>query len=301
MTGGEVVPVAKAAMSVAKKALDDTGEKELLQELASDSPAMKAAAETYARRVAVKQSVLLKVYEPLARFLGVSRAYFDSDFHADMAMKLTDIPDEHLGTPSPSVAIPAMQGLGYSVDEPDLKEMYLNLLATATDTRVKDDAHPSFAEIIKQLSPREAPFLLDALRRRLMPVVRLCRRSEAVIGGETTAANHLVYLVDATTGEPADEPSHPVWVDNWIRLGLVDVDYARELADDSHYDWVQASPVYVRLAKTDPRGKESLIIHKGIVHVTDFGGRFLRAVSFDGVKLNGAPGVDANSAADVPE
>jgi hypothetical protein len=155
MTGGEIVPVARAAQSIAQHALTEGDDKKQLQELARESPNMKAAAESYARRVAVKQSVLLKLYQPLAKFLGVSRNYFDTQFHSDMADKVANIPDEHLTTPAASVAIPAMQGLSYSVEEPDLKEMYLDLLATATDQRVKDNAHPSFAEIIKQLSPAE--------------------------------------------------------------------------------------------------------------------------------------------------
>ena len=50
------------------------------------------------------------------------------------------------------LAIPAMESLGYSMDEPSLKDMYPGLIATATDDRREDAAHPAFAGI-KQLSP----------------------------------------------------------------------------------------------------------------------------------------------------
>ena len=288
MTGAEMVPVAKVAASIAKKAVSDKDDKQKLQELAIKSPNMEAAAESYARRVAVKEAVLLKVYQPLARFLGVTRNYFDTEFHSDMAQKVADIPEEYLTTPSPSVAIPAMQGLGYSVDEPELKEMYLNLLATATDDRVKEAAHPSFAEIIKQLSPGEANLLLESLRQGSMAVGRLMRKAESGEGG-TLATEHIIQLVESETGLPAEELSIAVWIDNWIRLGLVEVDYSRAFVALARYDYIEKRPEFARLAESDARGKESLTVEKGILRSTNFGSRFLEAVSFDGVPVPGLP------------
>ncbi len=290
MTGGELVPAAQATASLAKKALDDSADLASLQSLAVDSPNMKAAAESYARRLAVKEAVLLRIYQPLARFLGISREYFDTEFHADMAKKVADIPEDHLATPSPSVAIPAMQGLGYSINEPELKELYLALLATATDDRVAEDAHPSFAEVIKQLSPREARLLLETLRREVSAVVRLMRKADEG-GGETTEMNYLIPLVRVTDpNQPSEVPSLPLWMDNWIRLGLIEVDYTRSLVDIEEYAYVEERPEYKRLADKDPRGKDSLNVGRGIVRATDFGKRFLSAVSYDGVSLEGAPG-----------
>jgi hypothetical protein len=298
MTGGEIVPVAKVAASAVTKAVDDKDDKTALQELAAESPNMKAAAESYARRVAIKQAVLLRVYQPLAHFLGVSRDYFDTEFHEDMAKKLAEIPEEYLATPSPSVAIPAMQGLSYSLEEPNLKEMYLNLLATATDDRMKENAHPSFADIIKQLSPREASLLLDTLRSGLrpglLPVVRLIRTVEEGVGG-VLMVNYLLPLADTNTGEPAEEPSLPVWIDNWIRLRLIEVDYGQYLTDEDRYAWVEGRPEFVRLEQDDQRGKDGINVGRGSLRATDFGARFLAAVSYDGVSLDGAPGVVAES------
>jgi len=266
MTGGEIVPVAKVAASAVTKAVDDKDDKTALQELAAESPNMKAAAESYARRVAIKQAVLLRVYQPLALFLGVSRDYFDTEFHEDMAKKLAEIPEEYLATPSPSVAIPAMQGLSYSLEEPNLKEMYLNLLATATDDRMKENAHPSFADIIKQLSPREASLLLDTLRSSLLPVVRLMRTFEEGVGG-VLMVNYLLPLADTNTGEPAEEPSLPVWIDNWIRLGLIEVDYGRYLTDEDRYAWVEGRPEFVRLEQDD-QPNCFCSVSSGSLHVT---------------------------------
>lgn len=108
--------------------------------------------------------------------------------------------------------------------------------------------------------------------------------------GEVVAANHLMQLQDEETTAPAEEPSLLVWVGNWIRLGLIEVDYTWRLVAENHYAWVEGRPEFVRLAETDPRGRDSLNVLHGNVSATDFGARFLTAVSFDGVPVDGAPG-----------
>jgi Abortive infection alpha len=90
-----------------------------------------------------------------------------------MGAKVADIPDENLITPPASIAVPALQGLSYTFEEPNLKEMYLNLLATASDDRQADQAHPAFAEIIKQLTPNETLVLNSALRTPATTAARI--------------------------------------------------------------------------------------------------------------------------------
>lgn len=305
MSGHEILPIAKAVKDVSTAALSDADVKKELLEISKESPAMKSAAEKYARRVAVKQTILLKLYQPLARLLGVAREYFDDEFAGEMAEKTAHIPEERLVPPLPSVALPAMQGLSYSLDEPDLKEMYLNLLATATDSSVSEAAHPSFAEIIKQLSAAEARLLLSVLQSQVLPIARLARK--ALEGpGETDLLSHLLDIRDTASNLPSEVKSLSVWVDNWVRLGLVEVDYTRTLVHEAHYEWVEQRPEFERLRDEDQRGSESIAIEKGILKPTDFGRRFAKAVTPDGppdVDLDAfreEPGRDEPSGTDAP-
>ena len=135
MTGGELIPgVAAAAGKAAKHLVSETeAENAALAEIAKESPEMAVAAREYARRLAIRQSILRRMYSGLATVLGMGTDYFDGVFEKELAAKTAHIPDDRLQQPAPSVAFPAMQGLGYSLTEAELKEMYLNLLATATD------------------------------------------------------------------------------------------------------------------------------------------------------------------------
>ena len=281
-----MIPVVKAGISAAAKALDDRPEREMLQRLAADSPNMATAAELYSRRVAVKEALLLRIYRPLARFVGVSRNYFDTDFATDMAAKLAEVPDENLMTPPPSVAIPTIEGLSYSIDEPALKDMYLNLLATATDDRISQRAHPSFAEIIKQLSPAEASLLLDVLRMKGLAVCRLTRNAPEG-PGFSIVCTHLVNVKSENSEGPVRQDDLiAIWMDNWVRLGLITVDYGSYLVQEGVYDWVSPRREYVDAIASDDRGEASVNIDKGMASPTEFGKQFFRAVSFDGTAID---------------
>jgi uncharacterized protein YjbI with pentapeptide repeats len=277
MTGGEIIAVGKAVGAVGKKALaEDEKTKDVLLRIAEGTPEMTVAARNMAARVAVKERVMLKLYQPFARMLGVSRAYFEDTFPEEMALKIAGIPEENLVTPAASIAVPALQGLSYTFEEPSLKELYLNLLATASDDRRSGQAHPAFAEIIKQLAPSEAKLLSVTLKVNSTMAARV-KDQVGPRGAFIVLMSHLLPLVEETTDEPIEEPQAPTWIDNWRRLGLVDVDYGTFRTGDDTYDWVQSRPEYVRLANK-PSITE-ITFEKGLIETTDFGRQFFRAVT----------------------
>jgi Abortive infection alpha len=280
MTGGEIIGAGKAAGAVGKKLLaEDEKTKEVLLRVAAGTPEMRAAARSMAVRTAVKEQIKLRFYWPFARLLGVSQAYFEDTFPEEMAAKITDIPDENLITPPASVAVPALQGLSYTFEEPNLKELYLNLLATASDDRRTDQAHPAFAEIIKQLAPKETQLLNSILSMDgiVAALLKDERDNPPGSGSFIVLMSHLLPLVDETTGAMIEEPQAPTWVDNWRRLGLVTVDYDAYRTAEGAYDWIVARPEYLRLAESPEITQ--LGFKRGLIEPTDFGRQFFRVVT----------------------
>lgn len=94
-------------------------------------------------------------YEQMRRFLVPS-----------LAAKLGHVPKERWQTPPMYVAGPALEGLRYCGDEPTLRELYANLLAGAMDKQTAKLAHPSYADIIRRLTPDEARIIV-AIRDHL--------------------------------------------------------------------------------------------------------------------------------------
>lgn len=281
MTGGEAAAAAMVG-KVVKHAGEQMAEehKSVNQELlttAKDSPHMADAANNYAKRIAIRQAILTRMYMPIAKLFGVANEYFENDFDKDMAEKLKDVPEENLVAPKASLAAPAMQHLGFSLDEPNLKEMYLNLLATASDDRRRDDAHPSFVEVIKQLSSDEAIFLHQLLDfRNPQPIVTF-HISSAGVEGQSTAQKHVMQMVNLSTNEYVEIPRLATYVDNWIRLGLVEVDYTHYLTKEGRYDWAMERPEAKRLLAGLREG-QTLDVDKGFIRPTDFGLSFADAI-----------------------
>ena len=65
--------------------------------------------------------------------------------------KLKDVPPEEITPPRVAVAAPTIEALRFAADEPILRELYANLLATSMTSMKRSKAHPAFVDIIKQL------------------------------------------------------------------------------------------------------------------------------------------------------
>ena len=279
MTGGELAgAAAKAVENLAEHAaIERRAVKAELLNAAKDSPELADAARTYAKRLAVKQRILLKLYEPLAKRVGVAQEYFEEEFAKDLSVKLAEVPDEDLVTPKPSVAAPALHGLGLVFDDTSLKELYLNLLATASNRRRNPGVHPSFAEVIRQLASDEAELLASVLGTPLRTsIVRINLVNGGEPKGSSLLQNHVIPWQE--DGEAAVPAFGATYVDNWVRLALVRAEYNEWLVRAGAYDWVETRPEVEMLKRSHEHGGNRVDWDRGYVVRTNFGEQFGRAV-----------------------
>lgn len=90
-----------------------------------------------------------------------------------LAEKIKNIPEDKLTTPEPYIAVPALEAISYSMDNEQLKNMYANLLARAMLKSEQSKVHPSFVEIIKQLSSNDALLFKEIMEREYSPIIHL--------------------------------------------------------------------------------------------------------------------------------
>ena len=125
---------------------------------AGDDPKVREAASNLGQTAVTITETINNALLPLAAVnfaFDKARAYFDGKFQQDISEKTAAIPLEHIVEPKASVAGPSLQGLAFAHEEPNLKAMFLSLLATAMDGRVAPNAHPAFVEIINPHFPNE--------------------------------------------------------------------------------------------------------------------------------------------------
>lgn len=192
---------------------------------------------------------------------------------------LENVPPDRIVTPDPAVAGPALESLRFTANEPDLREMYARLLATAMDVGTVSKAHPAFVEAIKQLSADEARILkwLSSERYRPQPVVTLIaemRPPTFPAGGILELHRNVSLLPDlARCAAPFLGASY---LDNLARLGLIRVQQGSLSASEAYKELENSPKVRNHLEASE----EGYIRHKlvrGYIKFTDFGQQFISA------------------------
>ena len=249
---------------------------------AGDNPHVKEATGNLGQSAVTLTKIINNALIPLAAInfaVDKARAYFKGRFQQDLGEKAARIPPESIVEPKASIAGPTLQGLAFTHEEPGLKDMYLNLLATAMDGRVSITAHPAFVEIIKQLDAEDADLIRGALRTPdAIPIAQLHITTVGETGYQIVAT-HLLNLLGGPEGSlPIENQRLPAMIDNWSRLGLVEVDYTQHLTDPKSYEWVEQRPEVVRLRQERENDKKKVTHKKGILIRTQLGLRFASAV-----------------------
>lgn len=254
-----------------------------LVKAAADSPEGKIAAKNIGKTAVTVTKALNHLLLPVAAFnFVIERAgqYFQRDFQPEMEAKMADIPPDKVVEPKATVAGPALQGLAFAHEEPELKELFLNLLASAMDGRKADTAHPAFVEVLKQLTGEEARLLRGPLTvKGMLPVAQIHAISSA--SASTSLLHNHVGYTQAADGSLVEIEALAAMVDNWIRLGLVHVTYLTSVTDldgSDPYGWVEMHPLYkIALAQAHEQGYGVKVV-PGSMRPTNFGQLFAIAV-----------------------
>ena len=249
---------------------------------AGDNPNVKEAAGNLGQSAVTLTKTINNALLPLAAInfaFDKARAYFNGKFQQDLSEKASRIPSEAMVEPKASIAGPTLQGLAFTHEEPGLKDMYLNLLATAMDGRISITAHPAFVEIIKQLDAEDADLMRGALSTRAaIPIARLLITTIGEQGYKIVTTHLLNLCGGPLQTTPIENPRLPAMIDNWSRLGLVEVDYNQHLTDAASYEWVEQRPEVVRFRQEHETETVKVTHQKGILTRTQLGLRFASAV-----------------------
>lgn len=80
-------------------------------------------------------------------------------YKAELDESISSIPPEKKVEPSIQVTAQALENSKYCVEEPELRKMFSALISNSMNCDYAEDIHPSFAEMIKQMSPLDGQIL----------------------------------------------------------------------------------------------------------------------------------------------
>jgi hypothetical protein len=201
---------------------------ELLKEIYGDlaKPGVKQVGKAIGCLLGLGNTVLL----PLRLLNEVSRA-FETKVFSQIADRFEKIPDDRIVSPPPEIGIPLLDKLSQTQDA-TLREMFIELLARASDSRCVDQVHPSFSQVIGSIVPDEAIILRGLHSRKLHPII-----SVDVVSQDRDKGSVVLHdLVMKLPVKIKQEKNLPLYLSNLVGLGVLEIDRERHLVTPHIYD-----------------------------------------------------------------
>ncbi len=93
------------------------------------------------------------VFSPILKY-QIKKEYELQNYKEQIHNNVSLIPQENLIDPPLNIVGPALEASKFYIDAKEIRSMFAKLISSSMDNRVNNFAHPSFIEIIKQLSLR---------------------------------------------------------------------------------------------------------------------------------------------------
>lgn len=195
-------------------------------------------------------------------------------FEKSCREKIKAIPEEKIVEPDTQTASIALEESKFCIENAELREMFSNLIASTMNSDTAEIAHPSFPQILKQLSAFDA---------RLFLSLRDAHSEKAICEYRVVVGNNSFYTlqsniyIDNLYEDQTDEPrikKQALSISLLERLGLVEIDYAHSFIDKSRYKRFEKTKFY-REYQSYLQKNERLSLVQGILSLTDLGEQLL--------------------------
>ncbi len=185
--------------------------------------------------------------------------------------QLKQVPQDRIAEVPPEVGVPIAEKLAYVTDD-QLSGLYINLLAKASTLDYAHTAHPSFVNVISNLSPDEALLLQHIREDRPFVEARLSKK------GKTEWHTLGLLLTGLEVKTKLSYPQNIVaYLSNFEGLGLINIRHDVFIAHPPLYE--ELENIYRPQFEMVPHDKEAveLRFERGKIVLTPFGNLFITA------------------------
>ena len=184
-----------------------------------------------------------------AAFAGLDKWILNKEYSIDetkklLAQKLETIDPEKIVEPEPYVAVPAIQAISYSMNSEELRNLYANLLAKSMIADTKGSVHPSFVEIIKQMSPMDAQIFKIIMESQIRPLIDIKIKTKNE--GFDLIYEHCSWISQFSIQQCCTS------FNNLSRLGLIEIPFGESYTSKQNYTAVRQNPNF-KLAESKVR------------------------------------------------
>lgn len=218
---------------------------------------------------------------PLA-LLVYGYSMFEKRLTTQLALRFEHIPPENIISPKLQIVGPLIEKYKYVHDSEELSDMFINLLASSMNKDTAQKAHPSFVNVISELSPDEARLLKTISNESVLPKLDVTlshKTKEKPDAGYTYIYENFTLLGSkAQLQFPSLTPSY---LSNLERLNIIScpVDIlAESYTEKAHYKPLKEDAYIVAMQNMVKDNGKEVTLHEGIIRVTDFGKLFIETV-----------------------
>lgn len=222
-----------------------------------------------------------------AAFSGLDKWILNKEYAIDetkklLAQKLENVDPNKIVTPEAYVAVPAIRAISYSMDSNELRNLYANLLAKAMNSDTKDQVHPSFVEIIKQMSPTDSIIFKIIMEREVNPIIDLLYAKIDDPDFPFPSASRIIKT-NITDLNVASAESIGVSIDNLIKQGLITIPNGESYTNEHFYNSIMSSFYYLEQKKTHPKTSDGFIFYpdKKMINKSNLGNVFYKICVLD--------------------
>lgn len=177
-----------------------------------------------------------------AAFSGLDKWILNKEYAIDetkklLEKKLENVDPDKIVEPEAYVAVPAIQAISYSMNSEELRNLYANLLAKAMNSDTKDSVHPSFVDMIKQMSPTDAIIFSKIIANPIRPLISIM--IDKPNGGQSIFVENCSWITDISLARCRTA------FDNLSRLGLIQIPYDQSYTDKNNYTSIKNNPLFI--------------------------------------------------------
>lgn len=207
---------------------------------------------------------------PVEKYRMRQAAYLKR-FKEDLQFELSKVPEENLVEPPLNIVGPALEASKFYIEEEELRVMFAKLIASSMNNQSSSKAHPSFVEIIKQLTTLDASNLKIISNRINLPIVKY--KIKVLESGGSIPHIDNVFLENKNCENLQLIGSS---LSNISRLGLINIEYGTTLTDLTRYDVFKNTQDYISLREQlQSQGDRDIYLDMGVVNITPLGKQFI--------------------------
>lgn len=195
----------------------------------------------------------------------INREFMVKEFELELQKKLEEHKEENIVDADLSIFIPSAQAISYNWDKEDIKQLYLNLMASDMDKTKKSNVHPSFSEVIKQMDSTDVKIFTKIYTKTVIPLYVLEKKEEK---GTTPI---LDYLLSDEFYIGISESKIIKSLNNLERLKLIEIIDDQYYTDDKIYLLIENGRI---IRKYRHEYLDKLDVTKGMIKKTEFGKDF---------------------------